>query len=161
MSAGVPNAHNRSGRDVAAGSEPAASIEMALQCSQLMPQLVQLVHASALAQNGDSAQAGNASTSAVGQSATPGDDAEARASKLELARLATHLRSDLASLKTRAQQIPAGHLSLQDQTWLIAQLHETLQDKKRQVQQLKELIPASLDGRTDVIKSDDVVMQVD
>ncbi|KAM0792837.1 hypothetical protein ACM66B_002603 [Microbotryomycetes sp. NB124-2] len=136
-----------------------STAEMAMMCSTLMPQLVKLVTASALAPSADS-QTSATNQSSAGQAV---DDADARQSKIELARLATQLRSNLAMLKTQAQQIPAGHLSLQDQAWLVEQLEATLHDKKRQLESLKELIPP-VDGgqRTDkTLGSDDAVMQVD
>ncbi|KAM0749734.1 hypothetical protein T439DRAFT_290106 [Meredithblackwellia eburnea MCA 4105] len=80
--------------------------------ASLLPSLVQLANHSALASHANE------------------NDPDARTGKLEVGKQATQLRTALASLKAQAQAIPAGHLGLDDQEFLIEKLEQELENKR-------------------------------
>ncbi|CEQ39100.1 SPOSA6832_00621 [Sporobolomyces salmonicolor] len=92
----------------------------------LFPRLVQLAKLSSLE---------SPSSSAAGAI----DDAEARAAKLEVNKQASQLRTSLATLQAQAQNLSAGNMSLDDQTWLIEQLEKEVERKRSELAEMVQL----------------------
>ncbi|GAA5860636.1 hypothetical protein JCM1840_000325 [Sporobolomyces johnsonii] len=114
--------------------DPSQSFDGALAAT-LFPRLVQLANLSSL-ESPSSAQ-------------PPADDPQARAAKLEVNKQASQLRTSLATLQAQAQNLPAGNMSLDDQTWLIEQLEKELERKRSELAQMVQLTSFTVTDKKD------------
>ncbi|GAA5891437.1 hypothetical protein JCM5296_006532 [Sporobolomyces johnsonii] len=114
--------------------DPSQSFDGALAAT-LFPRLVQLANLSSL--------------EFPSSAPPPADDSQARPAKLEVNKQASQLRTSLATLQAQAQNLPAGNMSLDDQTWLIEQLEKELERKRSELAQMVQLTSFTVTDKKD------------